>query len=212
MNFIQKRGFWSIFRSSLAEGLVLGVALSVIGLAIVFFAQDRFRASADFMVSSVQENQDYYTATRSAEYMSRVLGEILYSENFISALIETGRVDANFLPRDKKDRLKQWSQTLDVRKNAELGFIRVSISGDDERYVSRVSQAVIDVLGERSGELFGDNGSKAKVRLLSGPILEQKPAAAELFGVLIAGLSSGVLLLFVWSLLKEEFRTDLRKQ
>lgn len=208
MYLIQKRGVWTIFKASFAEGILLGILFAVLGILSAFFLQHRFQASADFMVSSAQENQDYYTATRSAEYMSRVLGEIVYSENFITALVETGRMDANFLPRDKKDRLEAWSKMLSVRKNAELGFIHVSISGDNERTVSKISQAVIDVLDSKSDTLFGDNGSRVKVRLLSGPILEQNPEGKELVGILIAGIFFGVLSMFSLALLKEEFRSD----
>lgn len=211
MNFLQKRGMFSIAKESFPRGFVLGTVVAFVGVACVFIAQERFRASADFMVSSVNEHQDYYTATRSAEYMSRVLGEILYSESFINAVVDTGRIGTDFLPRDKKDRLKQWSKMLDVKKNSELGFIRVSLAGANEREVSKVSNAVIEVLDTKSGELFGDSGEKVDVRLLSGPIIERTPSGSTLSAILLLGLLFGIFLNFVWQLMKEELRFDTRK-
>src|SRR3989344_1839847 len=98
MNMMRKKGFLSLAKESIAPGLVVGIIIAVIGIGVAFVTQERFKASADFMLSSTQEGQDYYTVTRSAEYMSRVLGEIVYSESFIGAVVDTGRVDANFLP------------------------------------------------------------------------------------------------------------------
>ncbi|HLC94890.1 MAG TPA: hypothetical protein VJH89_00230, partial [Patescibacteria group bacterium] len=96
MNLLRKKGLLTIAKESIASGLMTGVMLAVFGIALTFFAQERFQASADFMISSAQEGQDYYTATRSAEYMSRVLGEMVYSESFITSVVNTGRVNANF--------------------------------------------------------------------------------------------------------------------
>ncbi len=208
MNFVFKKGFGTIAKESFSQGLVLGIAIAVLGVVIAFVAQERFRASADFMISSAQEGQDYYTATRSAEYMSRVLSEIVYSESFIAAVVDTGRVDVNFLPRDKKDRLEEWSRMLAVKKNGELGFIRISVAGASDREVSRISQAIIAALSEQGGALFGDGGDKVRVRLLSGPIIENNPSGSELMGIMLAGLIGGIFLVFAWSLVREEFRSN----
>lgn len=208
MNFARKKGFLHIAKESIPQGLVIGILVAVLGIAMAFIMQERFKASADFMISSTQEGQDYYTATRSAEYMSRVLGEILYSESFIAAVVDTGRVDINFLSRDKKTRLDDWSKMLQVKTNSELGFIRVSISGKSEREVSKISQAVITVLGEKGSTFFGSSGEKVSVRLLSGPIIENNPASSELSIIVLAGLIFGSFLNFTWRLVREEFRSD----
>lgn len=208
MNFILKKGFGTIAKESFSQGLVLGIVIAVVGVAAVFVTQERFKASADFMISSAQEGQDYYTATRSAEYMSRVLSEIVYSESFIAAIVDTGRVDVNFLPRDKKDRLEAWSKMLSVKKNGELGFIRISLAGASDREVSKITQAVIVVLSEKSGELFGSASDNVRVRLLSGPIIENNPSASMLASIVIAGLVFGVFAVFAWRLVREEFRSN----
>ena len=208
MNFTRKKGFWTIAKESISRGLFFGIILAVCGILGVFTLQSPYKASADFMVSSTQDGQDYYTATRSAEYMSRVLGEILYSESFINAVVNTGGVDMNFLPRDKKSRLDAWAKMLEVKKNPELGFINVTLSGSSEREVSRVSQAVIVVLNEKSGDLFGNSGEKVNVRLLSGPIIESNPTASELSLLVVAGLVFGFFLNFTFRLVREEFRSN----
>lgn len=209
MNFTRKKGFWSIVRESFSRGLIIGIVVAILGIAGAFILQDPYKASAYFMISSSQEGQDYYTATRSAEYMSRVLGEILYSESFINAIVDTGSVNANFLPRDKKERLDVWSKMLEVKKNPELGFINVSLSGMSEREVSNISQAVVIVLNEKSGELFGNGGDKVSVRLLSGPIIEANPSASKLAIITFAALLFGFFVSFTWRLIQEEFRSSI---
>lgn len=71
-----KKSLFKLFVSSLPKGILIGLFVALAGIGILFLAQDRYRSSADFLVTSTQGGQDYYTATRSAEYMSRVLSEV----------------------------------------------------------------------------------------------------------------------------------------
>ncbi|MDD2766543.1 MAG: hypothetical protein PHH40_02110 [Candidatus Moranbacteria bacterium] len=207
MNFLRKKGLWTLVKESLSRGLFLGTLFALVGIVGTFVLQAPYQSSADFMISSTQDGQDYYTATRSAEYMSRVLGEILYAESFIDAVVETGGIDANLLPKDKKNRLEKWSKMLEVKKNPELGFMKVVLSGSSEREVSRVSQAITIVLTEKSESLFGVGSDKVSVRLLSGPIIEANPSAYKLSLIALVGLVLGFFLTLTVRLIEEEFRS-----
>lgn len=206
MNFSAKKSMVTIIRESLARGLFLGVLIAMLGVTGTFIFRDHYQASVDFMISSSQDGQDYYTATRSAEYMSRVLGEVLYSERFIQDLVDTGKVDVGFLPVNKKDRLESWSKILTVKKNAELGFMRISVSGKSDRDVSRMAQAVMDVLDKEQDTLFGNTGNKVSIRLLSGPIIERNPSLSDLSFIIIASILFGMFSVFTMRLVKEEMR------
>ncbi len=205
MDFTQKKGLLTLVKESILRGFSLGIFFVVIGIVSVFILQEPYKASVDFMLSSSQEGQDYYTATRSAEYMSRVLSEVIYSESFIKALTDTGIVDENFLPRDKKMRLKEWSKMLSVKKNPELGLVNISFTGSNEREVSKIAQAVIVVLSEKGNALLGTESEKIRVQLLSGPIVEGNPSSSLLSLITLVGLIIGIFLSFVMRLIKEEF-------
>lgn len=206
MNFIAKKSFVAIALESLVSGLSLGILIAAIGIAGSFVFHNRFQASVDFMISSSQGGQDYYTATRSAEYMSRVLGEVLYSESFIQSLIDTGKVDASFFPVNKKDRMDVWSKTLTVQKNSELGFVHISVSGKTDREVTKTAQAVIEVLDKKQDMLFGNTGNAVSIRLLSGPIIEQNPSGTWLTLVLLASILLGYFSVFSFRFIREELR------
>jgi len=208
MSFQQKKGVSMLLKESIARGLFLGAFFALLGIGSAFVLQAPYRSSTDFMISSAQNGQDYYTATRSAEYMSRVLSEVVYSESFINTILETGDIDSNFLPKDKKDRLKQWAQMLSVNKNPELGFIKVVISGSSEREVSRISQAMTIVLTEKSGEFFGNGNEAVNVKLLSGPIIEANPSGSLLSFIAIAGFLLGYFCIFTLRLVREEFHQE----
>lgn len=194
-----------MFLGSLPKGILIGLLVTLSSMGLLFVVQDHYRSSADFLVTSSQSGQDYYTATRSAEYMSRVLSEVLYSEHFIDALIETGKVSENYFPRDKKERLDMWAKTLSVKRNAEIGFLSITVTGNNDRDTYRLSQALVQVLDTQSAIIFGEENQNIKVRLLSGPILERNPSASQFMTLLLASVILGVLGLFSARLIQQEF-------
>lgn len=202
--FMQKSLF-KVFLSSLPKGILIGLCLALLGTGLLFLVQDRYRSSADFLVTSSQGGQDYYTATRSAEYMSRVLSEVLYSERFMDALIETGKVNEAAFPRDKKERLETWAKTLSVKRNSEIGLVSAAVTGQNDRDVLRLSQALVQVLDTNSAVVFGEETQNIKVRLLSGPILERNPSASQFMTLLIAGIACGIFGVFSARLIQKEF-------
>ena len=204
-----KKSLFKLFVSSLPKGILIGLFVALAGIGILFLAQDRYRSSADFLVTSTQGGQDYYTATRSAEYMSRVLSEVLYTERFMNAIIETGKVNDAYFPRDKKERLEAWAQSLSVKRNSEIGFVSVSVTGKNDRDVYRLSQALVQVLDTNSAVVFGDDASNIKIRLLSGPILERNPSTSQFLTLLIASVALGVFGIFSARLIRQEFALPL---
>lgn len=191
MGFIELQDFFkSHLKSMLVSGILLGVLVSV---ALITFEKP-YAVRTDFlMVQQNTNNQDFYTLFKSSEYLGKVLSQAIYSERFIDAVIETGKVNADFFPKDKKDRLDTWAEMIDVKKNLELGILNVSVKSERERDAARVLDAVSEVLIQKN-ELFRAGDQKnVEIRILSGPISEQTPSKEKIAAVFLGGLISGML-------------------
>jgi capsular polysaccharide biosynthesis protein len=164
--------------------------------AVVFFAvtatSARYAARTDFMVVQTSSSQDFYTLFKSSEYLSKVLSESMYSERFINAVIETGKVSAQgFLPVDKRERLDRWRSMVSVEKNIELGMLSVSVRADTEREAGKTMEALSDVLINRNKEFRGGDEKAVEIRVLSGPITDRNPTPKELLTLSILGFLAG---------------------
>jgi capsular polysaccharide biosynthesis protein len=170
-----------------------------LGAALAFFAlmftAPYYKSSTDFLVVQVNAgNQDFYTQFKSSEYLGKVLGEAVYSESFINAVIETGKVSSDALPFDKKERLQTWKDTVHVKKNLELGVIQIEVDGNQEKEVTSLMEGISKVLIERNTLFRGGDPNSVQIRVLSGPITERTPALALVVKTVIAGFAAGFLL------------------
>lgn len=197
--------FFSLLRRKKAMLLLAGALFSAIGFAGLIFSSQKYEVRTDYLVSqSGSEAKDFYTLTRSAEYMGKILGEVMYSERFIAAIVETGKVSQEFLPFDKKDRLEKWEKMVKVQDRLDLGILQVTVLSDDARQAQRVSEAIGDVLIAKNGQFLGSGEKNNAISILSGPIAERNPSVKEIITVAIAGFFFGIVITFLVAFLREE--------
>lgn len=198
------------FGTLLLTGLFFGAASF---FALTFFSK-RFIVTTDYQViQSATQAQDYYTQFKSAEYMGKILADAIHSERFVTEVIATGKVNAEFLPFDKKDRLKEWQKTVSVANTIELGKIRVSVRAESERETNRIMEAISTVLIEKNKLFRGGDEKSVEIRVLSGPILERNPTPERIFQVTIIGFLLGAFLAFSRVLFRnKEFLFDSKSE
>lgn len=170
--------------------LFSGIIVSALAFSFMLFSQPAYRADIDFLVSPKNATgSDYYSLSRSSEYLGKALAQIVVSERFMEAGFDSGMVDRAEFPIDKKDRLKQWSDTVSVSRGSEGGMLHVRVLAKSGRSVERTAKAVTDILSNKAGEFLG-SGSEVDIRILSGPIVDRNPS----FGELVAGSIGGFIL------------------
>lgn len=185
----------SVLKSKLGIMLLFGVLFAILGFSGLMLVSKPVSVSMDFLVVQTgPQAQDFYSQFKSSEYLGKVLSEAVYSERFITAVVETGNVTNQFLPIDKRDRLKEWQKMISVHNNLELGIIGVTVSGSNERTLTNITRAVSGVLTERNILFRGGDEKSVEVRVLSGPIVEHNPTVARIVGVVGCGFITGFLL------------------
>ncbi len=165
--------------------------------AVSFFSvtlfSPRFKVETDFLVVQTNsQTQDFYTLFKSSEYLGKVLSESIWSERFINAVIETGKVNKEVLPLDKRERLKAWRDMVSVERNIDAGMLSVIVKADTERESGKVMQAISDVLITKNVEFRGGDEKAVEIRILSGPITERNPSPKELILIVVVGFFAGV--------------------
>jgi len=188
-------------------GIILlgGVLLGSLSFAFLVFSQDNFKVTTQYLIVQDQKTgpQDFFSLSKSVEYNGKVMGEAVYSELFIDELIKTGKVNEEFLPFNKKDRLKEWSKMVSVGRDAQLGLITVTIFNNKQNEALAISEGIVQVLGQKS-YLFRGSGQDIDFRVISGPILEENPSIAQLIATIVGGLMLGILITLVWNYYRKE--------
>ena len=186
------------FRQKIGMIILIGVLVAALSFVILVVKEKKYKVSTDFLIVRNQTgNQDYYSLTKSAEYLGKVLGESIYSELFIGEVIKTGKVGEEFLSFDKGARVRDWNKIISVKRGPELGIFSVEVTGDNQKNTIRISQAIADVLVNSNKIFLGEN-QNVEIKVLTGPITENNPELETIALVLVGGMILGVLFCFIF--------------
>lgn len=196
---------FSLYKAKFGSMLFFGIlfaSFSFFGLLVI---EKPYQSSMDFLVVQTNgQEQDFYTQFKSSEYLGKVLGEAVYSERFIIAMVEAGKVTKEFLPADKKERLKIWRKMVSVKKNAELGIMSITVRHERERDASRIMNGIAEVLTEKNSLFRGGDENSIEIRVLSGPINGKNPTFGKIVKIVLAGFMAGFFLRAVRIVLQGE--------
>jgi capsular polysaccharide biosynthesis protein len=188
--------------------ILAGAFFSAAAFLFLVLTQKNFKASSDILVVQNQAGfSDYYALSRSADYLSNVLLESIYSQKFIGEVMATGKVNSAFLPSDNVAQLKAWQNTVKVTKNSNAGIISIAVYGNSSKDTEDAANAVLDVLVNKHSLFLGD-GQNIDVRILSGPIVEKNPTLLQIFLSAAGGFIFGIILVFIFAYYKEESEKD----
>jgi capsular polysaccharide biosynthesis protein len=189
-----KSNILPILKQKAGTIILAGILLGALSFLFLVINEKNFKVTTDYLIVQDQsQGQDYYTLSKSAEFLGNVLGQSIYSELFIDEAIKTGKIDGNFLPSDPKKRLDEWNKIVQVKQDPQLGMIHVSILNNNQSKALNISNAISDVLTAKN-YLFRGNGQNIDVRILSGPIIEKNPTMRNILFSIIGGFLMGALL------------------
>lgn len=193
--------------------LLTGLLASALSFLFLVTTQYNFRAGSDLLIVQNQNGfTDYYALSKSADYLTSVLVESAYSEKFISEIKNTNLVSAAFLPTNKLDALKKWERMVKISRNPNLGIVHVEVFGEDQKQVTDISNAVIQVMTTKNS-LFLGSGQNIDVRVLSGPTWEKNPSIGNIILAVIGGFVIGFLLALLWIFYRaEKYEAMLKNQ
>lgn len=196
----------SVVKEKMAGIIIFGIFVAALSFLFLVTKEKSFKVATDYLIVQNQtQNQDFYTLSKSAEYTGRILNEGMYSELFINEVIATGKVNSEFLPFDKKQRMKEWGKTVQINRNPDLGILSVEVFDNNQKQALAISNAIGDVLISKNNLFLGE-GQNISVKILSGPIFEKNPTIENIFAVMAGGFVLGVMLGSLWAMQRESKR------
>lgn len=204
--------FFTLARNKAWTIVLVSFFSAAISFAALVVLSRNFRTGTDFLIIQNQaDSQDFYSMLKSTEYLGSVLSESMYSDRFVDAVVETNRVNADFLTtsynisaQDKQGRLDAWAKMVSVKKNTTAGILHVDVLDDDKRVTLAVSSAIADVLTQKNVLFRGGDEKSVEIRVLSGPIVENNPSVKRLLLTSVAGFFAGLSLMLMWIFMKTE--------
>lgn len=195
LNIIWQRK-WLVFWTT-----VLGLFLA---FDIMVLQTPMYKASSRVLVVQKQvAGQDIYAVSKSAQYLSQVLKEAVYSDDFFNKTIQAsdGEVEPQNFPTNLKDRREEWEDTVKITVARDLGLMEIDVYYPRQEKARQISLAVTKILAEEHQAYHGA-GKNVEVRVLDYSAVTDAPTTLRLWITTLLGLLFGLLAGSLWAVRK----------
>jgi len=182
--------------------------MTVLG-AVLFFdlmviQEPQYKAGSRILVVQKQAlGQDIYTISKSAQYLTKILKEGIYSDTFFEEVISSPyQIEASDFSELSKERRKEWEKIVSISIIRDLGVMEINVSYPQKEKAEQINWAIVDVL-ERNHQFYHGGGNNIEIKILDKPLVSENPISVNLFiGTILGGLL-GFLIGISWILRKE---------
>lgn len=172
--------------------------------------------SSMMMVQSFNAGVDPYTVSKSNEYLSNVLSNVVLSGKFYDDVMASGfDIDQSYFKADPKKRMKNWTQTVSAKAVSDTGIINIGVYHVDKHQSSQIARAINFVLQTKHSDYHG-SGSNVTIKIIDQPItstLIAKPNIPLNLGLgLVLGFILGLYYIYLFPEERYDFKLFLKKK
>ncbi|MDD4902446.1 MAG: hypothetical protein PHE24_04915 [Patescibacteria group bacterium] len=176
---------------------IVSLLIIFLAIAIIFTAVQPFKYDSNMKlltIISFKQDIDPYTASRSNEYLSNLLANIVSSGSFFEKIKSSGfKVDNNYFQGSEKQQIKKWTKTVKAKSVADTGIISIDVFHTDRAQAEEIAKAVAYTLQTTNSQYHGF-GDGVTIKIIDQPITSNYPVQPNL--LLNLGLAVAFALIF----------------
>jgi len=168
----------------------LTVLGAVLAFDLVVIQEPKYEAGSRILVVQKQaEGQDIYTISKSAQYLTGILKEAVYSDSFFDkVLLFAPDIGKDGFSDKIKERRKEWRESVKVNIVRDLGEMGINVYSSNKDRAEQINKAVIEVLGKEH-DFYHGGGDNVQIKVLDYPLVGEKPVSINLWlGTNLGGL------------------------
>ena len=194
MNAENSNKIWQILAKKWQN--ILSITLIVCFFASILTITQPLKYKSSMNLLVIQGNTeclDYYSTSKSTQYLSDILTQVIYSSSFFNNVMDSGfRINDNFSQNERK-RKKQWEKTIITKVTRDTGIITIDAYSTKRDQAEQIVQAISYVLKTKHS-LYHGKGSNVKVKVIDQPITSNWPVKPNILANLAIALVAGLII------------------
>lgn len=185
----------------------------ILALILTFIQPLKYGSTSRIIViQNFDVDTDPYAISKSNEYLSNILANVVTSSSFFDDILESGyHIDKNYFSKNNNinGEMKKWRETVQAKVVGDTGIIEINAYHPDKRQLDLIASAVNYVLQTKNGQYHG-MASNVVIRIIDKPIISLWPVRPNIIFNLALAIVFGLLISFSYIYLFPEDRYNLR--
>jgi capsular polysaccharide biosynthesis protein len=168
-----------------------------------------YEAKSRLLLIQNSGDSDPYILSRSNEYLSGLLAEVVHSGSFFDLVLASPYdIDKNHFSGNYNKQLKKWNETVNTKTYSDTGIIEINIYHTSPYQAQQIALAVNNILITNNASY--QSGNTVKINIIDQPLVSTYPVQPNL--IMNSGLAviGGLLFSLFYVYLFPEERYDFK--
>ena len=168
----------------------IAMVVMVISIIISLVQTPKYQSSAKLLIIYKQDNIDPYTATKTSEYITNILSEVIYSGSFVDNVFNSKFNLKNDLGINQETRQKNWRKMINNEVKADKGIITLRVLHREKNQASQFAQAIVYTITTKH-QLYHGLGDKINIKIIDNPTTSESWAQPKIIYNALIGFVGG---------------------
>lgn len=181
--------------------ICFGFLVALLAFSISLWLTPRYKSTVKLLTLNTDTTIDTYTASKTANYITSILGEIIYSDSFINNVFNSEANLLDELGQGSEQRQKAWSRIVKTTVQENNGIIIINVYGNDKYQTALLASTIGNYLVANHGQYDGA-AERVNVKMIDTPSIYEtwsiKQIAQDTGLGFLAGLLFGFTLIMIF--------------
>ena len=187
------KDFWTKSREKWQTIVVIVFLTTALAFSVSAFLPAQYVSEVSILVIQKQtiNKVDAFSAAKSAEYLSEILSQVIYSQSFLEDVLTAPFENKVSFPADISQRELLWQKMVETKKINDTGIVDIKVYAPSKREAAAMAQSVAWALSVR-GHKYHGGGDWVKIITIDGPATSEMPAKPNLWLNTLLGFILGL--------------------
>lgn len=178
--------------------LTVGFISLLVALAAFSFSlwqTPSYKSTVKLLAVFNQSSIDTFTASKTANYITGILGEVIYSDSFIDSVYSSNGNLADNLGQGSEKRQKSWKKIVKTQILDNRGIVIIDVYGDDKTQTNLLASSIGSVIVSQHGTYDGSQ-DRVAIKMIDTPSVYESWSSAKIISDTGLGFLAGLLIGF----------------
>ncbi len=192
--------YWLTIKESWPFLALLISILTVLSFIISAAQTPKYRSEATMLIIQDQKgSMDAYTAARSAETISSLLSDMIYTSSFFERVMDSKFGVENNFSQSPDDQEKQWRKTVSTQLANNSGVLKIIVTDPSRNQADKITRAIASVLTFQ-GDIYHGGGDTVKIKMIDSPKTSEQPVEPSIIANTISAFLLALFLAAIYVL------------
>ncbi|MFA6525993.1 MAG: hypothetical protein WCT26_01085 [Candidatus Buchananbacteria bacterium] len=178
--------------------LTVGFISLLVALAAFSFSlwqTPSYKSTVKLLAVFNQSNIDTFTASKTANYITGILGEVIYSDSFIDSVYSSNSNLADNLGQGSEKRQKSWKKNVKTQILDNRGIVIIDVYGNDKTQTNLLASSIGSIIISQHG-LYDGSQDRVTIKMIDTASVYESWSSAKIISDTGLGFLAGLLIGF----------------